>query len=111
MASPFGGTRNGLAVSWPQGIGAAGEQRSQFHHVIDIAPTILDAAGIAMPAHVNGVEQALASSGNLLTNAAAAFPPEQSRSLLDRTLRWLQDHNRPIMVVVGLGSGAGSIRD
>jgi arylsulfatase len=57
VASHFGGTRNGLAVSWPRGIGAAGEQRSQFHHVIDIVPTILDAAGIAMPERVNGVEQ------------------------------------------------------
>ncbi len=57
VASHFGGTRNGLAISWPQGITAAGEQRSQFHHVIDIVPTILEAAGIEMPARVNGVEQ------------------------------------------------------
>lgn len=57
VASHFGGTRNGLAISWPQGIKAAGEQRSQFHHVIDIVPTILDAIGIEMPARVNGVEQ------------------------------------------------------
>ena len=57
VASHFGGTRNGLAISWPRGIGAVGEQRSQFHHVIDIVPTILDAVGIAAPARVNGVEQ------------------------------------------------------
>ena len=57
VASHFGGTRNGLAISWPRGITAAGEQRSQFHHVIDIVPTILEAAGIEMPARVNGVEQ------------------------------------------------------
>ncbi|MCV7195201.1 arylsulfatase [Mycobacterium angelicum] len=57
VASHFGGTRNGLAISWPRGISAAGEQRSQFHHVIDIVPTILDAAGIEMPQRVNGIEQ------------------------------------------------------
>lgn len=57
VASHFGGTRNGLAISWPRGITAAGEQRSQFHHVIDIVPTILDAAGIEMPQRVNGIEQ------------------------------------------------------
>ena len=57
VASHFGGTRNGLAISWPRGITAAGEPRSQFHHVVDIVPTILEAAGIEMPARVNGVEQ------------------------------------------------------
>ncbi|MEZ0352534.1 arylsulfatase [Mycobacterium sp. pR1184] len=57
VASHFGGTRNGLAISWPRGISAAGEQRSQFHHVIDIVPTILEATGIDMPTRVNGVEQ------------------------------------------------------
>lgn len=57
VASHFGGTRNGLAISWPRGMTVAGEQRGQFHHVIDIAPTILEAAGVEMPARVNGVEQ------------------------------------------------------
>ena len=57
VASHFGGTRNGMAVSWPAGITATGELRSQFHHVIDLAPTILDAAGIPHPEHVNGIEQ------------------------------------------------------
>lgn len=57
VASHFGGTRNGFAVSWPRGIKAKGEQRSQFHHVIDVMPTILEAAGVEMPARVDGVEQ------------------------------------------------------
>jgi arylsulfatase A-like enzyme len=57
VASHFGGTRNGLAVSWPRGITARGEVRSQFHHVIDIAPTIYEVCGIEHPAFVNGIAQ------------------------------------------------------
>jgi arylsulfatase len=57
VASHWGGTRNGTVVSWPNGFRARGELRPQFHHVIDIAPTVLEAAGIPEPTHVNGVEQ------------------------------------------------------
>jgi arylsulfatase len=57
VASHFGGTRNGLIVHWPRDIKARGELRSQFHHIIDIAPTVLDAAGIREPRIVNGVTQ------------------------------------------------------
>ncbi len=57
IASHFGGTRNGLAISWPKGIQARGEVRDQFHHVIDIAPTILDVIGITAPAQFDGVAQ------------------------------------------------------
>ena len=56
-ASHFGGTRNGLAISWPNNITDAGGVRSQFHHVVDIAPTIYAAAGITPPERVNGIEQ------------------------------------------------------
>ena len=57
VASHFGGTRNGLVISWPRTISDAGGLRSQFHHIIDIAPTILEAAGIPEPRMVNGVPQ------------------------------------------------------
>ena len=58
VASHFGGTRNGTIVHWPAGIQAKGELRSQFCHVIDIAPTILEAAGLPHPTIVNSVQQA-----------------------------------------------------
>lgn len=57
VASDFGGTRNGLVVHWPKGIKAKGEVRSQFGHVIDVAPTILEAAGLPEPKVVNGTPQ------------------------------------------------------
>jgi arylsulfatase len=57
VASHWGGTRNGTIVHWPNGFTAKGEVRSQFHHVIDIAPTVLEAAGLPHPTVVNGVEQ------------------------------------------------------
>jgi arylsulfatase len=57
VASHWGGTRNGTVVHWPNGIKAAGEIRSQFTHVIDVAPTILEAAGLPQPKLVNGIEQ------------------------------------------------------
>ena len=57
VASHFGGTRNGLAISWPAKIKARGEIRNQFHHVIDIMPTILEAAGVPQPTSVFGVTQ------------------------------------------------------
>jgi arylsulfatase len=57
VASSFGGTRNGMVVSWPRGIKARNEVRGQFHHVIDVAPTILDAAKLPEPKVVNGTPQ------------------------------------------------------
>ncbi len=57
VASHFGGTRNPLVVHWPRGIKAKGETRTQFHHVIDVFPTILEACKIAEPAQVNGIPQ------------------------------------------------------
>ena len=57
VASHFGGTRQGMAISWPGHIKDLGGIRSQFHHIIDIVPTILEAAGIQAPATVNGIAQ------------------------------------------------------
>src|SRR5437868_12184365 len=57
IASHFGGTRNGMVISWPARIKDKGGIRTQFHHVIDIAPTILEATGVQMPAVLNGVPQ------------------------------------------------------
>lgn len=57
VPSDFGGTRNGMVVHWPQGIKAKNQVRSQFGHVVDIAPTILQVAGLPEPKFVNGVAQ------------------------------------------------------
>ncbi len=57
VASNFGGTRNGMVMHWPAGIKAKGQVRSQFHHVVDIAPTIYQAVGVPAPRMVNGVQQ------------------------------------------------------
>lgn len=58
VASHWGGTRNGTIVHWPRGIQSRGEVRSQFHHVIDIAPTLLEVAQLPHPTVVNSVQQA-----------------------------------------------------
>ena len=57
VAGSYGGTRNGLVIHWPKRIAAKGEVRSQWHHVIDVAPTILEAAGLPEPKSVNGTPQ------------------------------------------------------
>ena len=57
VASNFGGTRNGMVMHWPAGIKSKNEVRSQFHHVIDIAPTIYECAGVPAPKTVYGIEQ------------------------------------------------------
>jgi arylsulfatase A-like enzyme len=57
VASHFGGTRQGLCISWPGHIKDLGAIRAQFHHVIDIVPTILEATGIRAPEEVNGIKQ------------------------------------------------------
>jgi arylsulfatase len=57
VASDFGGTADGMVIRWPKGIRKGGEIRTQFHHVIDVAPTVLEAAGLPEPRSVNGAAQ------------------------------------------------------
>jgi arylsulfatase len=57
VASHFGGTRNGAIISWPARIKTTREVRSQFHHVIDIAPTVFEAVGVTPPTSIDGIEQ------------------------------------------------------
>jgi arylsulfatase len=71
VPSDFGGTRNGMVVSWPKGIKAKGEIRAQFGHVIDVAPTILQAAGLPEPKVVNGVKQIPMEGRSLLATFAS----------------------------------------
>ena len=57
IASHFGGTRQGLAISWPGHIDDPGAIRTQFHHIIDIMPTIMDATGVGQPEEIDGIKQ------------------------------------------------------
>ncbi|WP_024757520.1 arylsulfatase [Streptomyces exfoliatus] len=80
VASHWGGTRNGTIVHWPSGIRAKGENRTQFCHLIDIAPTLLEAAGLPEPTSVNGVQQSPMEGVSLLyslDDAAAAERHDQ----------------------------------
>ncbi|MEJ8855618.1 arylsulfatase [Variovorax robiniae] len=81
-ASHFGGTRNALAISWPKGIKDVGGMRTQFHHVADLVPTILEAAHIPQPQVVNGVKQKPMSGISMMYtfNAANAKAPSQRRA-------------------------------
>ena len=66
MPSNYGGTRNGMIVSWPKGIKATNEIRAQWHHVIDVAPTVLEAASLPEPKSVNGTVQSPIEGGSML---------------------------------------------
>jgi arylsulfatase A-like enzyme len=76
VASHWGGTRNGTIVHWPQGISGKGGTRNQFHHVIDVAPTILEAAGIPAPLFVNGIQQAPLEGSSMLATLRESSAPE-----------------------------------
>jgi arylsulfatase len=77
VASHWGGTRNGTIVHWPRGIKARGEIRSQFHHVIDIAPTILEVAGLPAPAFVHGIQQAPHEGVSMAYSFGHALAPDR----------------------------------
>jgi arylsulfatase A-like enzyme len=80
VASHFGGTRNGMVLSWPAHIKASGEIRSQFHHVIDVAPTALEATGIPEPKMVNGIEQRAMDGVSMLYSTDAAQAPGRRKT-------------------------------
>jgi arylsulfatase len=76
VASHFGGTRNAMAVQWPKRIVDKGALRSNFHHVTDIFPTVLEAAGIQAPAAVNGLAQMPIDGVSMLPTMTSAAAPE-----------------------------------
>ncbi|MGA8046126.1 MAG: sulfatase-like hydrolase/transferase, partial [Dermatophilaceae bacterium] len=77
VASHWGGTRNGTIVHWPAGFESRGEVRSQFTHVIDVAPTVLEAAGLPEPTFVNGVQQSPIEGTSMLYTFDGADAPER----------------------------------
>lgn len=77
VASHWGGTRNGTIVHWPAGIRTKGETRSQFTHVIDVAPTILEAAKLPEPTFVNGVQQSPVEGTSMVYTFDDAEAPER----------------------------------
>ena len=80
VASHWGGTRNGLIVHWPRGIEARGEIRHQFHHVIDVAPTLLEVAGLPEPTFVNGVQQRSIEGVSMAYSFNQATAPERHQT-------------------------------
>ena len=78
-ASKLGGVRQNMAISWPAAIKDAGGLRSQFSHVIDIVPTILEAAGIAAPEYVDGIKQEPIEGTSLVYTFGSDGATEQSR--------------------------------
>jgi arylsulfatase A-like enzyme len=80
VASDFGGTRNGMVIHWPQGIKDRGGLRSQFSHVIDIAPTILEAASLPQPKSVNGTPQTPIEGTSLVYAFNDEKAPERHKS-------------------------------
>ena len=111
VASHWGGTRNGTIVHWPAGIEEKGGVRSQFTHVIDLAPTILEAAGLPEPAMVNGVQQSPMEGTSMLYAFNDADEPERhdlqyfemfaNRGIYHRGWSAVTKHRTPWILVGG----------
>src|SRR5438876_9311544 len=80
IASHFGGTRNPMVISWPAKIKEKGGVRTQFHHIIDIMPTILEAAGIQAPDWLNGVAQKPIEGVSMVYSFNDAKAPDRRKS-------------------------------
>jgi arylsulfatase len=111
VASHWGGTRNGTIVHWPNGIDEPGGLRSQFTHVIDVAPTILEAAGLPEPTMVNGVLQSPMEGTSMLYTFNEAGTPEKhdlqyfemfgNRGIYHRGWSAVTKHKTPWVMVGG----------
>jgi arylsulfatase A-like enzyme len=109
VASHWGGTRNGTIVHWPHGIEERGGLRSQFTHVIDVAPTILEAAGLPEPTIVNGVLQSPMEGTSMLYTFNSPDEPERhelqyfemfgNRGIYHRGWSAVTKHKTPWMIV------------
>ncbi|WP_425397535.1 sulfatase-like hydrolase/transferase [Aeoliella sp.] len=84
VASHFGGTRNGMVISWPKKIKDAGKVCSQFHHVIDITPTILEATGVPSPDSIDGVTQ------EPMDGVSLAYTWEDTKAKSKRTTQYFE---------------------
>ena len=111
VASHWGGTRNGTIVHWPTGIEESGGLRSQFTHVIDLAPTILEAAGLPEPSVVNSVLQSPMEGTSMLYSFNDAAAPERhdlqyfemfaNRGIYHRGWSAVTKHRTPWVMVGG----------
>ena len=111
VASHWGGTRNGTIVHWPNGITEKGGLRTQFAHVIDVAPTVLEAAGVPQPTMVNGVQQAPIEGTSMLYTFNEPSTPERhdlqyfemfgNRGIYHRGWSAVTKHKTPWVMVGG----------
>jgi arylsulfatase len=109
VASHWGGTRNGAIVHWPGGIADKGGLRSQFAHVIDIVPTVLEVSGVPAPISVNGVQQAPLEGHSMRYSFDEAAAPERhdlqyfemfgNRGIYHRGWSAVTKHKTPWLIV------------